>query len=107
MRVGAYRSVYSMVSKYIKDEQLRQAFSFHTLLVGGSPFKTSSIYTLIHALEHDGGVWFARGGTGALINGIANLFKDLGGTMHLATPVEEILSEGKRCLLYTSPSPRD
>ena len=46
-----------------EDERLREAFSFHTLLVGGSPMKTSAIYALIHKLEKDGGVWWARGGT--------------------------------------------
>ena len=66
-RMQAWRSVYSIVSKFVKDPHLRQALSFHTLLVGGSPFASSSIYTLIHALEREGGVWFAKGGTGALV----------------------------------------
>ena len=35
----AHRSVYSMVSKFIKDWHLRQAFSFHSLLVGGNPLR--------------------------------------------------------------------
>ena len=47
IKLQAQRSVYSIVSKFIKDEKLRQAFSFHTLLVGGDPFKTSSIYTCL------------------------------------------------------------
>ena len=43
------------------NEKLRQALSFHTLLVGGNPMTTSAIYALIHKLERDGGVWFAQG----------------------------------------------
>lgn len=78
-RLQAWRSVYSMVSRYIQNEHLRQAFSFHSLLVGGNPFATSSIYTLIHALERQWGVWFPRGGTGALVRGLSRLFEDLGG----------------------------
>jgi len=58
-KLQAWRSVYSKVASYIEDEHLRQAFSFHSLLVGGNPFATSSIYTLIHALEREWGVWFA------------------------------------------------
>ncbi len=96
MRLQAQRSVYSMVSKYIKDEQLRQAFSFHSLLVGGNPFKTSSIYTLIHALEREGGVWFAKGGTGALIAGLLKLFTDLGGQVRLSTEITDIEFDGTR-----------
>ncbi len=96
MRLQAQRSVYSMVSKFIKDEQLRQAFSFHSLLVGGNPFKTSSIYTLIHALEREGGVWFAKGGTGALIGGMIRLFEDIGGTVRLSTEITDIDYDGTR-----------
>ena len=92
----SYRSVYSRLSDFIKDEQLRQAFSFHTLLVGGDPFKTSAIYALIHALERKWGVWFPRGGTGALINGMVKLFEDLGGTIRLGAPVAEITEENGR-----------
>ncbi len=96
LRYEAYRSVYAMVSRYIKDEHLREAFSFHTLLVGGNPFKTSSIYALIHALEKKWGVWFPRGGTHALVRGLVKLFEDLGGVMRLHTPVGAIETNGNR-----------
>lgn len=86
----ADRSVYDQVSKFIKDEHLRQVFSFHPLLVGGDPFKTSSIYALIHALEREWGVWFPRGGTGALIAGMGRFFEDMGGTVIVGDPVEEV-----------------
>lgn len=86
----SYRSVYSMVSRFIADEHLRQAFSFHSLLVGGNPFETSAIYALIHALERKWGVWFAKGGTGALIQGLVNLFKDLGGSITYNAGVSRI-----------------
>jgi phytoene desaturase len=59
-----------MVSEFVADEHLRQAFSFHSLLVGGNPFETSSVYALIHALERKWGVWFPRGGTGRLVQGM-------------------------------------
>jgi phytoene desaturase len=95
-RLQAWRSVYSMVSSFIQDEQLRQAFSFHSLLVGGNPFATSSIYTLIHALERKWGVWFPRGGTGALVKGMVKLFTDIGGRIELNAPVAAIETSGGR-----------
>ena len=89
-RLEAWKSVYSMVSRFIQHDKLRQAFSFHSLLVGGNPFATSSIYTLIHALERNWGVWFPRGGTGALVNGLVRLFEDLGGVVELNADVARI-----------------
>ncbi len=95
-RLESWNSVHTMVARYIKDPQLRQAFSFHTLLVGGDPFKTSSVYALIHALERRGGVWFAKGGTGALIAGLARFFTDLGGDLRLNAPVGSIdMADGR------------
>jgi phytoene desaturase len=89
-RYQAWRSVYSIVSSFVKNEKLREALSFHTLLVGGNPMTTSAIYALIHKLERDGGVWFAKGGTNALVRGMVTHFERLGGTLRLDDPVEAI-----------------
>lgn len=96
VKLEAYRSVHAMVSRFIKDPHLRQAFSFHTLLVGGNPFATSSIYALIHALERRGGVWFAKGGTNSLVSGMVALFERLGGQLRLNAKVARIDTEGGR-----------
>jgi phytoene desaturase len=101
-RLQAWRSVYSVVSRFIQDEHLRQALSFHSLLVGGNPFSTSAIYALIHALEREGGVWFAKGGTGALVQGLVRLFRDLGGEIRLNAPVDEIRFDGDRASAVVS-----
>ncbi|MBN8831250.1 MAG: phytoene desaturase [Sphingomonadales bacterium] len=98
----AWRSVYSMVSSFVKNEKLREALSFHTLLVGGNPFSTSAIYALIHKLEKMGGVWFAKGGTNALISGMVTHFERLGGTLHLGDPVTAIETVGDRATGVTT-----
>lgn len=95
-RYQAWRSVYSMVSHFVKDEHLRQAFSFHTLLVGGNPMTTSAIYALIHKLEKDGGVWWTKGGTNKLAQGMARLFERLGGTLKVGDKVVAIDTIGDR-----------
>lgn len=93
IRLGAHRSVYATVSKYIKDRHLREAFSFHSLLVGGNPFSTSSIYTLIHFLERNWGVFFPRGGTGALVRAMVKYFEELGGEIVLNSEIEKITTQ--------------
>ncbi len=92
----AWRSVYAMVSSYIEHPKLREAFSFHSLLVGGNPMSTSSIYALIHKLEKDGGVWWARGGTNQLIAGMVRHFERLGGTMRVGDPVVQVHTLGTK-----------
>jgi phytoene desaturase len=95
-RYQAWRSVYSIVSKFIESEKLREAFSFHTLLVGGNPMNTSAIYALIHKLEKDGGVWWARGGTNRLIAGMVRQFQRIGGEVRMGDPVVRIETLGNR-----------
>jgi phytoene desaturase len=90
IRLRADRSVYATVARFIKDPHVRQALSFHSLLVGGNPFDTSAIYTLIHYLEKKWGVFFARGGTGALVGAMVRLYEELGGQLRLSEPVEHI-----------------
>jgi phytoene desaturase len=96
MRLQAYKSVHAKVAEFIKDPYLRQAFSYHTLLVGGNPFSTSAIYALIHALERRGGVWFAKGGTNQLVAGMVALFERLGGKVLLNAKVAKVQTENGR-----------
>lgn len=91
VKLRSDRSVYKFASKFFKDEKLREAFSFHPLLIGGNPFTSTSIYAMIHELEQKFGVWFAMGGTGALVKGFGDLFMDIGGEVFTEAEVEEIL----------------
>ncbi len=73
MRLRADRSVYALTAKHFKDDRVRRAFSIQPLLVGGDPFNTTSIYSLIHYLERKWGVWFVRGGMAALVRALVAL----------------------------------
>lgn len=98
VKLQSYKTVYGYVSQFIQSDFLRRCFSFHPLLVGGNPFSTTSIYTMIHYLEREWGVWYALGGTGAVVDALVRLIEELGGTLHLDAEVEEILVEDKRAV---------
>lgn len=93
VRLQSQKSVATFVGQYIKDERLRQVFSFHPLLIGGNPFQSTSIYALIHTLEQEFGVWYAMGGTGALVRALVRLFQEMGGTLLLNVEASEISIE--------------
>jgi phytoene desaturase len=96
IKLGSHKNVYKYVSQFIKDDFLRQCFSFHPLLVGGNPFDTTSIYAMIHYLERQWGVHYAIGGTGTVVNGLARLFEELGGKIHLNAEVTEITVKNRK-----------
>ena len=90
IRLKNYRSVYGAVASYIKDPRLRQVFTFQPLLIGGNPFNCPSIYLLIHWLERKWGVWFPKGGMGALVAAMGRLMDEIGIEVKLNSPVEHI-----------------
>lgn len=98
MRLQSYRTVYGLVSKYLKDDRLRQVMSFHPLLVGGNPFSTTSIYTLIAFLERKWGVHFPAGGTGALVKGLVSLIEGQGGSVRCNAEVKRIVVKNGRAV---------
>jgi phytoene desaturase len=96
LRFSGHRSVHALVSRYVKNEKVRIALSFHPLLIGGNPFSASSIYCLISYLEREWGVHFIMGGTGKLIEGLVGLVQHQGGVVRCEAEVEEITVEDGR-----------
>lgn len=96
VKLESYRTVYGLVAKHVQDERLRQVMSFHPLLVGGNPFSTTSIYTLIAFLERKWGVHFPLGGTGALVAGLVKLIEGQGGSVRCSSEVKRILLNGRK-----------
>ena len=96
IRLKGYQSVYSFVSRHISDENLRQAFSIQPLLVGGNPFSTSSIYSLIHALEKKWGIYFCMGGTGKIVLELEKLMIRHGIKIFYNHDAERINTKGSR-----------
>ena len=95
-RMGAWRSIYSLVAKHFKNEKLRTVMSFHPLLIGGNPFSVTCAYALINSLERTWGVHSAMGGTGAIVRGMVKLLAERGVPVRCNTPVVKIRVEGKR-----------
>jgi len=96
LRLQGYRSVYSFVSDFFSDERLRMIFSFQPTLIGGHPFRVSSVYSLIPALEIDEGNWYVMGGTNVLAKELAALFLRLGGEIKQPINVEKIITTDAR-----------
>ncbi len=96
LKLKSYKSVYSLVSSYIKNEKLRRMLSMHPLLVGGNPFTTTSIYGLILYLEKKWGIHYSMGGTGNIIKGFEKLMNEEGIKVIKGHEVIKIISDKKK-----------
>jgi len=91
IRLKSYQTVYRFVASYIKNPYLQKVFSIHPLLVGGNPYSTTSIYSLIHYLERKWGIHFIMGGTGKLVEGLTRLMGEVGIEITTGFDVDEII----------------
>jgi len=92
LKLKSYKSVYALVSSFIKNEKLRRMLSMHPLLVGGNPFTTTSIYGLILYLEKKWGIHYSMGGTGNIIKGFEKLMNEIGVEIIKNSEVTKIIS---------------
>ncbi len=96
LKLKSYKSVYSLVSLYIKNEKLRRILSMHPLLVGGNPFSTTSIYGLILYLEKKWGIHYSMGGTGNIIKGLEKLMTEIGIKIIKGHEVTKIITNNQK-----------
>ena len=95
-RLRSDQSVWQRVCKHLQHDKLRRAFSIQPLLLGGSPFDTTSIYALIHYLERAHGIFFAMGGTGALVRALEGLLRRQGIGIQTGVSVTGLVPAGRR-----------
>ena len=98
IKLKSYLSVFKLVSKFIKNENIRQAFSIQPLLLGGNPIQTTSIYNLIHFLERKWGVHYAIGGTGKIISSFEKLMKEEQIKIYKNSEITGIITNKKNAL---------
>ena len=94
MRLG--RSVGGTVRSFVPDERAAQMLDHFTQYVGSSPEASPAVLCgIAHMQSHDG-VWYPRGGTGAVPRALASLAVDLGVEIRTRTPVRRIIVEQGR-----------
>jgi phytoene desaturase len=71
LRTGAARTLWHLTAQHFRDERIREAFSFHSMFIGGDPFRVPAVYAaLVHLQVADGG-WYCEGGVYALVEALA------------------------------------
>jgi len=91
MRMG--HTVWETVRKYIHDPRVAQMVDHFTQYVGSSPDASPAILCGIAHMQTGEGVWYPRGGTGAVPAALTKLATELGVQFHTDTGIRRILVE--------------
>lgn len=103
LKIHTLSTSYDYISKFFRNEKLRQFLAFQTMYVGISPFNGPNIYALIPVVSQLYGLWHLKGGMFSFINALAKVIDELGGTIIKGVSVEEILFlKGKAIGVKTS-----
>jgi phytoene dehydrogenase-like protein len=94
MRPG--RSVAGTVRSFVPDQRAAQMLDHFTQYVGSSPDASPAVLCGIAHMQSNDGVWYPRGGTGAVPRALASLAVDLGVDIRTKTPIRRIIVDGGR-----------
>ena len=94
MRPG--HSVAGTVRSFVPDERAAQMLDHYTQYVGSCPEQSPAVLCGIAHMQSNDGVWYPRGGTGAVPRALANLAVDLGVEIRTKTPIRRIIIENGR-----------
>ncbi len=84
------RTMDDYVQSYFDHPKLRQLTEYKLVFLGGSPYNTPGIYTLMSHVDMNLGVYHPTGGIASVIDGLATLATDLGVTITTNTEVTGI-----------------
>ncbi len=96
LRIKPWGNAYDHVKGYFDEPHVAAALSCQNLYLGQSPWLTPALYNLLAYLEFTYGVWYPMGGLHAVPEGLAKLFKELGGQILLGEEVESLVIEKNR-----------
>ena len=71
VRLGAALPLHRFVARYFDHPRVREAFSFHSLFIGGDPYRVPAIYGALVYLQIAEGAWYADGGVYSLVEAMA------------------------------------
>ncbi|CAN7467219.1 phytoene desaturase family protein [Rossellomorea sp. LjRoot5] len=87
------KSLYSVLSDYFTEHELRLAFTFQSKYLGMSPWECPGAFSILSFMEHEYGVFHPIGGLNQLSKAMARVVKEHGGSIHLGQGVKKLWIE--------------
>ncbi|WRP08081.1 phytoene desaturase family protein [Rossellomorea aquimaris] len=89
------KSLYSVLSDYFTDHELRLAFTFQSKYLGMSPWECPGAFSILSFMEHEYGIFHPIGGVNQLSKAMAKVVTEHGGSIHLGRGVKKLWVEDR------------
>ncbi len=96
VKLDAARSLSTFCGKYFSEPHIFQAMSFHSLYIGGDPYRVPAVYAALAYLQVADGVWYTKGGVYAIVQAMVRAIEAAGGRVRTNADVDEIIVRGGR-----------
>ncbi len=96
LRIDPFRTMHQTVSRYFADPRVQQLFDRYATYNGSSPYLAPATLCVIPYVEYGLGGWYVAGGIYRIAEAMAALAEQMGATIHLATPVQQVIVERGR-----------
>ncbi len=93
------KSVYQVLSRYFKSENLKFCFTFQSKYIGMSAWECPAAFAMIAYVEHKWGIYHVIGGLNKIFEAMAKVFVKKGGKLFLNHEVKKIVNKGKKLLV--------
>jgi phytoene desaturase len=94
--LGGFGRLGPAVGRFLRDERLRRLFTFQSLYAGVPPARALAAYAVIAYLDTVAGVYFPRGGVGAVAKAMADAAAGAGAVLRCSTRVDRLERKGSR-----------
>jgi phytoene desaturase len=89
------KSLMGVLGNYFTEEKLRICFTFQAKYIGMSPWECPAAFAIMPYIEHSMGIDHVEGGLSKISDAMAKVIGELGGEIHLNTPVKKVVVSGR------------
>lgn len=86
-------SMHRFVSGQFKDERIQKILQYQLVFLGGSPYNTPALYSIMNHIDFNMGVYYPQGGVYEVIKALVKVGTELGVQFRTESPVQQIVVE--------------
>ena len=98
LKMDPMNTVATGTKKHLNDPYLEQLFNYMVMYVGSNPYQAPAVFNQMIYVQMGLGIYYVKGGMYQIARAMKRLLDELRVTVHLNSPVEQIVLENKKAV---------